>query len=61
MGVKAALPRYEVYLYTAVLGVAMAWAASWIVEASSGEWMETYGSCRPTGVMVTSLRLLINC
>ncbi|KAG7260246.1 hypothetical protein CRUP_037030 [Coryphaenoides rupestris] len=35
MGVKAALPRYELYLYTAVLGVAMVWAASWIVEASS--------------------------
>ncbi|KAJ3595696.1 hypothetical protein NHX12_004999 [Muraenolepis orangiensis] len=35
MGVKAALPRYELCLYTAVLGVAMVWAASWIVEASS--------------------------
>ena len=42
MGVKAALPRYEVYLYTAVLGVAMAWAASWIVEASSGELRPTF-------------------
>lgn len=41
MGVKAALPRYELYLYTAVLGVAMVWAASWIVEASSGEWETT--------------------
>lgn len=37
MGIKAALPRYELYLYTAVLGVALIWAGSWIFEASSGE------------------------
>lgn len=37
MGIKAALPRYELYLYTAVLGVALVWAGSWIFEASSGE------------------------
>ncbi|XP_061550287.1 hedgehog acyltransferase like, a isoform X1 [Phycodurus eques] len=35
MGIKAGLPRYELYLYTAVLSGALAWAASWIVEASS--------------------------
>ncbi|XP_075876725.1 hedgehog acyltransferase like, a isoform X1 [Nelusetta ayraudi] len=35
MGIKAALPRYELYLYTAVLGGALVWAASWIFEASS--------------------------
>lgn len=37
MGIKAALPRYELYLYTAVLGLALIWASSWIFEASSGE------------------------
>nr|XP_057924746.1 hedgehog acyltransferase like, a isoform X2 [Doryrhamphus excisus] len=35
MGIKAALPRYELYLYTAVLSVALIWAGSWIFEASS--------------------------
>ncbi|RVE61610.1 hypothetical protein OJAV_G00172340 [Oryzias javanicus] len=35
MGIKAALPRYELYLYSAVLGVALIWAGSWISEASS--------------------------
>ncbi|XP_051944687.1 hedgehog acyltransferase like, a isoform X2 [Hippocampus zosterae] len=35
MGIKAGLPRYELYLYIAVLAGALAWAASWIVEASS--------------------------
>ncbi|KAL2097386.1 hypothetical protein ACEWY4_006593 [Coilia grayii] len=35
MGIKAALPKFELYLYTVVLGLALAWAASWIVEASS--------------------------
>uniref|UniRef100_A0AAY4A315 Protein-cysteine N-palmitoyltransferase HHAT-like protein n=1 Tax=Denticeps clupeoides TaxID=299321 RepID=A0AAY4A315_9TELE len=35
MGIKAALPKVELYLYTAVLGVALTWAGSWIVEASS--------------------------
>lgn len=36
MGIKAALPRIELYIYTAVLGLALLWAASWIIEASSG-------------------------
>uniref|UniRef100_A0A3Q0RHL1 Hedgehog acyltransferase like, a n=1 Tax=Amphilophus citrinellus TaxID=61819 RepID=A0A3Q0RHL1_AMPCI len=35
MGIKTALPRYELYLYTAVLAVAVIWAGSWIFEASS--------------------------
>ncbi|XP_018597212.2 protein-cysteine N-palmitoyltransferase HHAT-like protein [Scleropages formosus] len=35
MGIKAALPKYELYLYTLVLSVAVLWAASWIVEAST--------------------------
>ncbi|KAM6918827.1 protein-cysteine N-palmitoyltransferase HHAT-like protein isoform 1-T1 [Xenentodon cancila] len=35
MGIKAALPRYELYLYSAVLAVALIWAGSWIFEASS--------------------------
>lgn len=44
MGIKAALPRYELYLYTAVLGGALIWAASWIFEASSGEFMTRHRS-----------------
>ncbi|MEQ2228825.1 hypothetical protein ILYODFUR_012648, partial [Ilyodon furcidens] len=35
MGIKAALPRYELYLYSTVLAGALIWAGSWIVEASS--------------------------
>jgi len=35
MGIKAALPKYELYLYTAVLCGALTWAGSWIFEASS--------------------------
>lgn len=35
MGIKAALPKYELYLYTAVLYMALLWAGSWIFEASS--------------------------
>ncbi|XP_048826944.1 hedgehog acyltransferase like, b [Brienomyrus brachyistius] len=34
MRVKAALPRYEIYLYTAVLCMALLWTASWIFEVS---------------------------
>ncbi|TRY53842.1 hypothetical protein DNTS_002798, partial [Danionella cerebrum] len=34
-GRSRALPRIELYLYTAVLGLALLWAASWIIEASS--------------------------
>ncbi|XP_063062334.1 hedgehog acyltransferase like, b [Engraulis encrasicolus] len=35
MGVKAALPRIELYFYNFVLYVAMIWAASWIYDVSS--------------------------
>ncbi|XP_036374674.1 protein-cysteine N-palmitoyltransferase HHAT-like protein [Megalops cyprinoides] len=35
MGVKAALPKYELYFYTTVLFGALLWAADWIFEASS--------------------------
>ncbi|KAG5286835.1 hypothetical protein AALO_G00019290 [Alosa alosa] len=34
MGIKSALPKYELYCYAAVLGLALTWAASWIIEAS---------------------------
>lgn len=37
MGIKAALPKFELYLYTAVLSLALMWAGSWIIEASTGE------------------------
>jgi len=36
MGIKAALPKIELYMYTAVLSLALLWAGSWIIEASSG-------------------------
>lgn len=35
MGIKAALPKYEIYFYNTVLCLAMFWAASWISEVSS--------------------------
>ncbi|XP_076848830.1 hedgehog acyltransferase like, a isoform X1 [Brachyhypopomus gauderio] len=35
MGIKTALPKMEIYLYTSVLALALLWAASWIMEASS--------------------------
>lgn len=35
MGIKAALPKYELYFYYVVLSMAMLWAASWIFEVSS--------------------------
>ncbi|XP_046874085.1 protein-cysteine N-palmitoyltransferase HHAT-like protein isoform X1 [Hypomesus transpacificus] len=35
MGIKAALPKYELYFYNTVLCLAMFWAASWIFEVSS--------------------------
>lgn len=46
MGIKAALPRYELYLYTAVLAMALIWAGSWIFEASSGECTTCQGDAR---------------
>lgn len=41
MGIKAALPKYELYLYSTVLGLAMIWATSWISEVSSCEYKKT--------------------
>ncbi|XP_068604172.1 hedgehog acyltransferase like, b isoform X2 [Brachionichthys hirsutus] len=35
MGIKAALPKYEIYFYNTVLCLAMLWATSWIFEVSS--------------------------
>uniref|UniRef100_A0A3P8TU69 Hedgehog acyltransferase like, b n=1 Tax=Amphiprion percula TaxID=161767 RepID=A0A3P8TU69_AMPPE len=35
MGIKAALPKYEIFFYNTVLCLAMFWAASWIFEVSS--------------------------
>ncbi|XP_006795191.1 hedgehog acyltransferase like, b [Neolamprologus brichardi] len=35
MGLKAALPKYEIYFYNTVLCLAMFWATSWIFEVSS--------------------------
>lgn len=34
MGIKAALPKYEIYLYNTVLCLALLWATSWIFEVS---------------------------
>lgn len=42
MGIKAALPKYELYLYSTVLGLAMIWAASWISEVSSCEYKKKH-------------------
>lgn len=35
MGIKAALPKYEIYFYNTVLCLAMFWAASWVLDVSS--------------------------
>lgn len=35
MGIKAALPKYEIYIYNTVLCLAVLWSASWISEVSS--------------------------
>ncbi|CAL1597024.1 unnamed protein product [Knipowitschia caucasica] len=35
MGIKAALPKYELYFYNTVLSVALLWASSWIFDVSS--------------------------
>lgn len=42
MGIKAALPKYEIYFYNVVLCLAMFWAASWIFEVSSCEYEEEH-------------------
>lgn len=45
MGIKAALPKYELYFYYTVLSMAMLWAASWIFEASSCKFEHTHTYC----------------
>ncbi|XP_052373550.1 hedgehog acyltransferase like, b [Oncorhynchus keta] len=35
MGIKAALPRYELYFYNTVVYLGLLWAASWIFDVSS--------------------------
>lgn len=42
MGIKAALPKYELYFYNTVLCVAVLWATSWIFEVSSCEYEGTH-------------------
>lgn len=42
MGIKAALPKYEIYFYNTVLCLAMFWAASWIFEVSSCEYEKAH-------------------
>ncbi|XP_071341230.1 hedgehog acyltransferase like, b isoform X1 [Trachinotus anak] len=39
MGIKAALPKYEIYFYNTMLCLAMFWAASWIFEVSSYSYL----------------------
>lgn len=43
MGVKAALPRIEIYIYNTVLCLAVLWSASWISEVSSCEYGRKLG------------------
>ncbi|XP_033964722.1 hedgehog acyltransferase like, b [Pseudochaenichthys georgianus] len=35
MGIKSALPKYEIYFYNTVLCLATLWAGSWVLEVSS--------------------------
>lgn len=43
MGIKAALPKYEIYIYNTVLCLAVLWSASWISEVSSCEYRAVGG------------------
>lgn len=54
MGIKAALPKYELYLYSTVLGLAMIWAASWISEVSSCEYKKRHKQIMRAGLEVCS-------
>ena len=42
MGIKSALPKYEIYFYNTVLCLAVFWAAGWIFEVSSCEYEEAH-------------------
>jgi len=63
MGIKAALPRYELYLYHAVLGLAMLWSASWILEVSAGEYihMGVEFSGDAGDAVTTNIQRVLNC
>lgn len=52
MGIKAALPKSELYLYTAALSLALLWAGSWIIEASSGELYHISGTSDENAVNI---------
>lgn len=42
MGIKAALPKYEIYFYNTVLCLAVLWSSSWIFEVSSCEYEKAH-------------------
>ncbi|ROL44729.1 Protein-cysteine N-palmitoyltransferase HHAT-like protein [Anabarilius grahami] len=47
MGIKTALPKIELYMYTAAVSLALLWAGSWIIEASSDfEWVMWFTTFR---------------
>lgn len=48
MGIKAALPKYEIYIYNTVLCLAVLWSASWISEVSSCEYGRKLGAVEHT-------------
>lgn len=54
MGIKAALPKYEIYFYNTVLCLAMFWAASWIFEVSCSEYENTHTQIH-AGIYIFSL------
>lgn len=63
MGIKAALPKYELYFYYVVLSMAMLWAASWILEVSSckSEHIHTQSSqIRPNQAEQTLLLIIMS-
>lgn len=57
MGIKAALPKYEIYFYNTVLCLAMFWSASWVFEVSSCEYERTH-TCRHTYSLNKSVDIL---
>lgn len=57
MGIKAALPKYELYFYSSVLGLTMIWAASWIFEVSSCEYKNKNILTVPSHIYSTDLRI----
>lgn len=47
MAIKAALPKYELYFYKAVLALALLWSTRRIFEASACEYDATRPAYRP--------------